>query len=187
MPRDPRTTTERQRVTTPTGYRSGQRTLHRQATPSSPRTARPNAESKTETKLRLVGTGAPDIKPPAVNPAPITQPTDPRWVLAIRTAQVIQGSTLPPAQRETLMRLGKSIGLSAFDCSLILAIIQDRARRGIALDQCPAESERQLALIPLPKMRSFQSALGKHPVQTIMIASGLIALQVLLIWALLST
>lgn len=137
-------------------------------------------------KLRLVGAGAPDVKPPAANPTPISSPTDPRWVLAIRTAGLMQGDILPPAKREILMREGKSMGLSPFDCSLILAIIQDRARRGIALDQCPSASESQLALIPLPPMRSFKSALGKSPTRTILIASGLFALQVLLIWAWLS-
>lgn len=135
-----------------------------------------------QTKLRLVGSAAPDARPPAANPTPITSPTDPRWVLAIRTAEVMQGDVLPPAKRETLMGLGKSMGLSAFDCSLILAIIQDRARRGIALDQCPSQSEPQLALIPLPQIRSFKSALGKSPTRTVLIASGLLALQGLLIW-----
>lgn len=84
------------------------------------------------------------------------------------------------------MSQGKSMGLSPFDCSLILAIIQDRARRGIALDECPSQSASQLALIPLPPIRSFASALGTQPKRTLLIASGLIALQTLLIWVWLS-
>lgn len=138
-------------------------------------------------RLRLVGAGAPDVKPPTANPTPITGPADPRWVLAIRTAHVMQGEILPPQHREALMRQGKAMGLTAFDCSLILAIIQDRARRGITLDQCPAESEPQLALIPLPRMRPFRSALGESPMRTIAIAVGLFTLQLLLIWAWLGT
>lgn len=137
-------------------------------------------------KLRLVGAGAPDAKAPTANPTPINSATDPRWVLAISTAQMMQGDVLPPNKRETLMSQGKAMGLSPFDCSLILAIIQDRARRGIALDQCPSASESQLALIPLPPMRSFKSAIGKNPKRTILIASGLFVLQVLLIWSWLS-
>ena len=135
-----------------------------------------------QTRLRLVGAGAPDAKVPIANPTPITSPTDPRWVLAVATAQLMEGDVLTPSKRESLMSQGKSMGLSPFDCSLILAIIQDRARRGIVLDECPSQSESQLALIPLPPMRSFASALGTHPKRTLLIASGLIALQVLLIW-----
>ena len=98
---------------------------------------------------------------------------------------MMQGLVLPPHKRETLMAQGKSMGLSPFDCSLILAVIQDRARRGIDLDGCPAASESQLALIPLPPMRSFKSALGSHPKRVALIAGGLLALQVLLIWIML--
>ncbi len=133
-------------------------------------------------KLRLVGSAAPDVKQPTSNPTPIRSATDPRWVLAVSTSQMMQGDVLSPHKRETLMGLGKSMGLSPFDCSLILAIIQDRARRGIALDACPAASESQLALIPLPPMRSFKSALGDHPTRTLVIAIGLLTLQALLIW-----
>ena len=92
-------------------------------------------------RLRLVGSAAPDAKPPTQNPTPIDGATDPRWVLAVSTAQLMEGDVLPPHKREVLMVQGKSMGLSPFDCSLILATIQDRARRGIALDECPAASE----------------------------------------------
>lgn len=134
------------------------------------------------TKLRLVGAAAPDAKPPVSNPTPIAGATDPRWVLALATAQVMEGDVLPPAKRETLMRQGKSMGLSGFDCSLILAIIQDRARRGIALDQCPAAGEQQLAMIPLPQLRPFKSVLGESPTRTVLVAGGLLALQIFLVW-----
>ena len=39
-------------------------------------------------KLKLVGgAAAPDVKPPVTNPTPISGASDPRWVLAIRTAE----------------------------------------------------------------------------------------------------
>ena len=136
--------------------------------------------------LRLVGAGAPDMKPPTQNPTPIAGATDPRWVLAMRTAQMLEGDVLPPTKRESLMRTGKVMGLSPFDCSLILAIVQDRARRGIAPDQCPAASESQLALIPKPQMRSFRSLFADKPGQALMIAAGILAMQLLLIWIWLS-
>ena len=161
---------------------AGQKPVRRVSRRGGARPITAKAIQPKQARLRLVGASAPDVRPPATNPTPITSPTDPRWVLAIRTAEVMQGDVLPPDRRETLMSQGKSMGLSAFDCSLILAIIQDRARRGIALDQCPSASEPQLALIPLPAIRPFKSALGKNPTRTILIASGLLALQGLLIW-----
>jgi len=137
-------------------------------------------------RLRLVGMGAPDAKLPIANPTPINSATDPRWVLAVRTAELLEGDVLPPNKRDTLMRTGKMMGLTAFDCSLILAIVQDRARRGIAPEQCPAAGEPQLALIPLPSMRSFKSVYRDKPVQIALMAMGLLTLQGLLLWVLLS-
>lgn len=134
-------------------------------------------------KLRLVGgAAAPDAKLPIANPTPITGATDPRWVLAIRTAESLQGDVLPPAKRDALMKTGKMMGLTPFDCSLILAIVQDRARRGIAPDQCPAAGEAQLALIPLPPMRSWFSGFTANPGQVVLLAAGMLALQALVLW-----
>lgn len=178
MPRDHRETAQPVQPALPTGQKPVRRVSRRGTRrPSTAKAIQPPSN-----KLRLVGAGAPDAKAPTANPTPINSPTDPRWVLAISTAQMMQGDVLPPKKRETLMAQGKSMGLTPFDCSLILAIIQDRARRGIALDQCPSASESQLALIPLPPMRSFKSALGDNPKRTIAIACGLFALQLLLIW-----
>jgi len=136
--------------------------------------------------LRLVGAGAPDVKPPTQNPTPINSATDPRWVLAIRAAEMLEGDVLPPAKREALMRTGKVMGLSPFDCSLVLAIVQDRARRGIAAERCPAAGKTQLALIPLPRSRSLWSAFTDKPGQTLLLAAGMLALQVMIVWMLLS-
>ncbi len=122
------------------------------------------------------------MKPPSENPTPIHGATDPRWVLAIRTAESLEGDVLPPAKREVLMATGKRMGLTAFDCSLILAIVQDRARRGIAPEQCPAASESQLALVPLPQQRPLFGTLTEKPGQAILLAAGMLALQALLMW-----
>lgn len=178
MPRRPLQTAGSAQPTQTAGSRPARRVSRRAR--ARPITAQP--VSAPGTKLRLVGAAAPDAKPPASNPTPISGATDPRWVLAVATAQVMEGDVLPPSKRERLMGQGKSMGLTAFDCSLILAIIQDRARRGIALDQCPAAGEQQLALIPLPAVRPFKSVLGESPARTALIAAGLLALQALLIW-----
>jgi hypothetical protein len=57
-------------------------------------------------------------------------PTDPRWVLAARAYSNLQGPTLTPERRERLMRTAKQLGVRAFDANVIIAIVQDHARRG---------------------------------------------------------
>lgn len=77
-------------------------------------------------------------------------PTDPRWVMAVRTAEQLQGAILSPEKRERLIKLGKTMGLSPFDANLIIAIVQDQARRGCQPTACPLAGEAQLAMIPAP-------------------------------------
>jgi len=57
-------------------------------------------------------------------------PTDPRWVLAARVRSSLQGSTLTPERRARLHREAKQMGIRPFDATMIMAIVQDRARRG---------------------------------------------------------
>jgi hypothetical protein len=85
---------------------------------------------------------------------PITSPTDPRWVLAIRTAAELNGEVLPAERRQRLLRLGRLLGLTPFDTNLIIAIVQDQARRGFAPEYCPLAGERQLAMVARPADRS---------------------------------
>lgn len=81
--------------------------------------------------------------------APLDSPTDPRWVLATRTAEQLEGSLLRPEPRDRLVRLGQMLGLSHFDANLVIAIVQDQARRGYAPKFCPLAAEPRLRLIPL--------------------------------------
>lgn len=80
--------------------------------------------------------------------APITDPTDPRWVMAVRTASELEGTILRRDRRERLLALGKRLGLSPFDANLIIAIIQDQARRGYSPEYCPTAGEPQLRMVP---------------------------------------
>ncbi len=57
-------------------------------------------------------------------------PTDPRWVLALRVAQSLEGAQLRPHKRERLLQLATHLGMRPFDANLIIALVQDRARRG---------------------------------------------------------
>lgn len=58
------------------------------------------------------------------------EPTDPRWVLAARAYGQLQGSTLSPERRERVMRTARTLGVRPFDANVIIAIVQDQARRG---------------------------------------------------------
>jgi hypothetical protein len=57
-------------------------------------------------------------------------PADPRWMLASATRDALQGSVLTYENRRKVMLLAQRVGIRAFDANLIVAIVQDRARRG---------------------------------------------------------
>lgn len=113
--------------------------------------------------LRLVGVDDPDVLDIWTNQRPARQsvirenrlsagniqlePTDPRWVLAVKTHTHLQGSTLTPERRQRLLSIASKIGLRPFEANLIMAVVQDHARRGEHLDAAlPA-----LVMIESPK------------------------------------
>lgn len=113
--------------------------------------------------LRLVGVDDPDVLDNWTNQRQARQnvirenrlsagntqlePTDPRWVLAVKTHAHLQGSTLTPERRERLLSIARKIGLRPFEANLIMAVVQDHARRGECLDSAlPA-----LVMIESPK------------------------------------
>ena len=89
---------------------------------------------------------------------PIRGTTDPRWVLAVRAAEQLQGATLAPPARDRLVRMARTFGLTAFDANLIIAVVQDQARRGYAPAFCPTAGEPQLRMVPLPAARPWPKA-----------------------------
>ena len=63
---------------------------------------------------------------------------DARVILARRASELIEGgrvARLSPSRRQTLERIGATLGLRAFDASLVIAIAQDAARNGEAGEQ----------------------------------------------------
>jgi hypothetical protein len=64
---------------------------------------------------------------------PALDPTDPRWVLAVRAASQLENGTLTPERRERVMRTARLLGVRPFDANVIIAIAQDHARRGVPL------------------------------------------------------
>ena len=71
---------------------------------------------------------------------------DPRWMLAVQTRAKLQGALLSPADRQRLLEQGLTLGLTVFDANLIIAIVQDQARRGFTLERAAS----LLALIQKP-------------------------------------
>ena len=100
--------------------------------------------------------------PVAARVAATMEAADPRWVLAIRVAEGLEGTTLSPEKRRSLIRMGKVFGLTAFDANLIIAIVQDQARRGYRPEVCPRMGEAQLQMVPLPHRAKLLS-LGATP------------------------
>ncbi len=77
---------------------------------------------------------------------------DVRRVLAMKTAEVLEGgraAILAPQHRRQLVRQGERFGMRPFEANLVIAVVQDAARRGDTL-----ESEvvsRSLDVIPAPR------------------------------------
>lgn len=61
-------------------------------------------------------------------------PNDARWRLAEETQRALQGTILAYEDRRRLLGLANRLGIRAFDANLILAVVQDRARRGEPLE-----------------------------------------------------
>lgn len=55
---------------------------------------------------------------------------DARWVLAARVYALLEGARLTPESRERVLRTARALGIRPFDASVIIALVQDRARRG---------------------------------------------------------
>ncbi len=76
--------------------------------------------------------------------------TDPRWVLAVRVSDALEGPILRPTRRERLIRIGRTLGLSPFESNLIIAVVQDQARRGGQLH----DAAGSLAMLRHPQQAS---------------------------------
>ena len=119
----------------------------------------PEGGDPASTRLRLVSRAARFRPSLEVDRGQAIRGTaDPRWVLAVRAAEHLQGATLTPPARHRLERMARTFGLTAFDANLIIAVVQDQARRGYAPAFCPTAGEPQLRMVPLPARRPWPRA-----------------------------
>ena len=77
-----------------------------------------NTRSRVALENRMAA-GAPDL-----------HPASPHLAFAASIARALEGSMLTPERRESLVLEAQSLGLRAFDANLVIAVVQDRARRG---------------------------------------------------------
>ena len=112
---------------------------------------------------------------------PIVAATDPRWILAVRTAESLEGTLLTPEKRQRLLRLARLLALTTFDANLVIAIVQDQVRRGQSPATCPAAGQKQLAMVGLARDRS-SSQHQRRAVNTVWLVTLLFLVEMLLIW-----
>lgn len=135
-------------------------------------------------RLRLTA-ATPTIVRNAPQTTPLQGSSDPRWVLAIRTAELLQGNILSPECRERIVRMAKLFDLTPFDANMIIAIVQDQARRGIAPHLCPAAGAPQLRMITPPRRTTIlQTISSRYGVKVMLLLSILIVIEAaILLWA----
>jgi len=73
-------------------------------------------------------------------------PQDPRWQVALETASSLEGSLLTFERRRKVLAFAHRVGVRPFDANLIIAAVQDRARRG----ESPDLAMETVALTALP-------------------------------------
>jgi len=87
--------------------------------------------------------------------------TDARMIFASSVAQSLDGgraAILTPDRRERLVESARRMGMRAFDANLIIAIVQDDARRGGR--GAGRETERLIHIVPGPRRSPWSSAAG---------------------------
>ena len=64
-------------------------------------------------------------------------PSDPTMLLLSEISQNLEGSILTADRRRAVLIRAESLGIRPFDASLLIAVAQDRARRGESLKGAP--------------------------------------------------
>ncbi|HHN78372.1 MAG TPA: hypothetical protein ENK11_06855 [Phycisphaerales bacterium] len=110
---------------------------------------------------------------------------DPRWVFAARVASQLEGgqaAVLRPERRERLVKTARLLGLRPFDAALVIALVQDAARRGEARPGYPALTRdvlSRLETIPKPVVDTTPPVWLNRLATACLIATGLVAMAIL--------
>lgn len=156
--------------------------LHRPASPPRLRLVRGGAMTSPQQAASMYRRTAETTDPARLSP--ITSHDDPRWVLAVMAADAMEGALLTPEKRRRLIDTGQGWGLSPFDANLVIALVQDQARRGVQGAERAAAAEPMLRTIaavqppPRPKLRGT--------LRLIWLILGLLGLELTLLAILLS-
>jgi len=105
---------------------------------------------------------------------------DARLVFALRVSERLEGgraAILTPESRERLLRLSSRMGLAPFDASLVIAIVQDAARRGEHAED-PATTGR---------LRLVRGRAGERAVESLMIPAASAIVLAIALFTLLAT
>lgn len=116
---------------------------------------------------------------PATPPRTLA-PNDPRWVLAVRVREALQGTLLLPDARQRLLKLGRLLGLNGFESNLVIAIVQDAARRGESVHL----AEGSLAMVPRRNAESATSPTPGKSSRIAMVVLVLVAVEALVLYLL---
>ena len=108
-------------------------------------------------------------------------PGDARWRLAIETSRRLQGVLLPFEDRRRILALANRLGVRPFDANLIVAVVQDRARRGEPLESAASTID----LIPRSKSMAAGDGGEALPWMVALVVAGAID-AILIAWLMLS-
>lgn len=105
-------------------------------------------------------------------------PDDTRWIFALRVAEQLDGgraAVLAPEKRRRLLSLGRRLGLRPFDANLLIAIVQDGARRGESPSDADAGASLRVVGPAEPRRRGWLAWLIATAALTAGIVAALIA------------
>lgn len=105
-------------------------------------------------------------------------PNDPRWLVAVETAQSLEGSLLTFERRRRILALAQRVGVRPFDANLIIAAVQDRARRGE-----PIASAMSTVALTAPASRRRAGLLSREALPYTATAIAAVILHVVGAWA----
>lgn len=103
--------------------------------------------------------------------------SDVRRIFAIRASQALEGgraAILPPIRRRRLVSEARRFGLRVFEANLIIAIVQDGARRGEP--PASAATEKVLDLVPVVRKSEATQLLVQRIIISLLLAAGMLAL-----------